>query len=271
MHLFPPKKKRKPPPQNLHAPLAPLHHLHLHHGALIMLPRDDHIIRRTHQHDGPQDQTTVIHIQGRDCARGGPETKEADHHQIDRREDVVGDAEPGVQPPGAPDEVDAGHGHGPAVAVVVFGSRLANVPFEAAVEEEGDGDEVGDVEGFEGEGEQVLEGGGGADVDETEEGAGDDGGGYGAHGDAGAAVDLGGFFLLGWFKEGEVGGMEQRRTWTSQRHAGRASSRANDHISRLDEARQPAAEQAFMTMMMLMSTVEAALLLSAVAKMLMMG
>lgn len=76
---------------------------------------------------------------------------------------------------------------------------------EPPVEQQGAGEEVGGVEAVDGEGDDVVEGDGGADVDEGEE-AGDD---YcdedGGEGDGGAGFDLRGFVSTGcsW----EVGGV----------------------------------------------------------------
>lgn len=84
---------------------------------------------------------------------------------------------------GAPDKLSRFAGIVDAVA----GSDAAG---DAAVEEETLGDDVGGVEGADAEGNDVVEGGGGAEVDEADE-AGDAGGDDdGVDGDGAADLDL---------------------------------------------------------------------------------
>ena len=72
----------------------------------------------------------------------------------------------------------------------IVGSGVTDRARAAAPEEEGFGDDVGGVEAADAEGDDVVEGGGGADVDEADE-AGDEGGDEdGEEGDGGFGLDL---------------------------------------------------------------------------------
>lgn len=77
-----------------------------------------------------------------------------------------------------------------AARVVVGRGRRGDGAVEAALQEQGAGEEVGCVEAVDGEADDLVEGGRGADVDEGEEDGDDDGGDDGDQRDRGA-----GFYL----------------------------------------------------------------------------
>ena len=140
----------------------------LHHRTRIHLPRIKIIIRHRKNHHRPRHQTAEIHVRR---VRIDHLRKEAEN----KHDDAVADAE-AIQK-NAP---DSGHVEGtPDEFVGVPGcvGHLGGVPdgaAEAVPEEEGFGEDVGGVEGADADGEDVVEGGGGADVYEAD-GAGDAG------------------------------------------------------------------------------------------------
>jgi len=168
-------------------PIQPIR-IHLHNRPLILLPCPQDIIQHRKKHDRPRHQDAKIHIHRLHRRRHGPEAEEEDDAAEGERVQVDRDAEDAGQVKGAPDEL-ARFASGVVEGGFVRGAG-ANAAGEAAVEQEGFGDDVGCVEAADGEGDDVVEGGGGAEVDEADE-AGDAGGDDdGVDGDGAAGLDL---------------------------------------------------------------------------------
>jgi len=145
------------------------------------------IIHHRKNHHGAKHQGAEIHRLRRHRCGGRPETEE-NHNDHESAGDGVGDdAEDPWNAEGAPDELGAGGVDG-LVGEVCGGE--GDGAGAAAPEEDGAGDEVGGVKACDSEGDDIVEGDGGADVDEGEE-AGDEGcGGDGDDGDGGLGVQL---------------------------------------------------------------------------------
>lgn len=165
--------------KNLNPPSSILQPLHLHHRPGIKLPGPEHIIQHAETQHEPRNQHAIIHRRGRRWRGGGPETEEEEDEEVDACEGVVCDAEGAGDVPGTPGYVRRGGEGGMGIDIdiglsgglvmVVGGGGGMYGAGDAAVEEEGADEEVGGVEGADDEGDDVVEGSGGADVYEDEE------------------------------------------------------------------------------------------------------
>ena len=170
-----------------HPQVESLRHLirrDLNHRAGIHLPRIDIIVDNSKQHDRARHQTAKIHVRGVGIDRLREEAEDEDYDPVSDPEGIeqytpdTGDVE------GAPDEFVG----------VPRGTRhlggVQDVASDAVPEQEGFGEHVGCVETAHAEGNDVVEGGGGANVYEAD-GAGDAGHDHdGVHGDGGVGLDL---------------------------------------------------------------------------------
>ena len=135
----------------------------LHHRSRINFPRIQIVIDNSPQHDRPRHQTAKIHMRRIRIHRLREKAKDEDNDPIPHRKSIQQDPPNPRDVEGSPDEfvgVPGGAGH------------LVGMPNGAAdtvPEEESFGEGVGGVEGADAEGDDVIEGGGGADVDETDD------------------------------------------------------------------------------------------------------
>ena len=149
--------------------------LDFHNRPHILLFGKEKVISDAENDDCAGDQTAVIHGLRR-CRRDGwPEDEKQDNDQVDARENVVDDSQNTWQAPRAPDQAGAG-GVGEAGRGV---GREFNATCAAAVKEETGGDEIGAIEAGDGEGDDIVESGRGADVDQRQQASDDGGDGHG--------------------------------------------------------------------------------------------
>ena len=222
---------------------------HLHNRPLIHLPRPHDIIQHRKQNDGPRHQHAEIHSLGLHRRGHGPEAeKENDDPKCDR-ERIDQDAKDARKMKRPPHELVS------RAAIVRDVRRVPDCARAPAPKEEALGDEVGGVEAADAEGDDVVEGGGGAEVDEADE-AGDEGcDDDGEQGDGGFGLDLrrraisvkGKCAMTG--REGLSG-----RTLLTVRHPGRPRSRANAQIKRDAVAMNAMVAATFIMIMMAIKT-----------------
>lgn len=125
--------------------------------------------------------------------RHRPKAKEENNHPKHHGERIHRNAKNARKPKRAPNQLIGFVASIVVVVCVDFRRGVADGACAAAPEKEGFSDDVGGVEGADAEGDDVVEGGGGADVDEADE-AGDEGGDEdGEEGDRGVGLDLRGF------------------------------------------------------------------------------
>ncbi len=123
-------------------------------------------------------------MRGRHRRRDRPKAKEENNNPKHHRKRIHPHPHRPRQPKRAPDQLIR------LAAVVRDVRRPADLARAPAPEEQGLGDDVGGVEAADAEGDDVVEGGGGADVDEADE-AGDEGGDEdGEEGDGGFGLHL---------------------------------------------------------------------------------
>ncbi len=157
---------------------------HLHHRPLIHLPRPHHIIKHRKKHHAPRHQDTKIHMRGRHRRRDRPKAKKENNNPKHHRKRIHPHPHQPRKPKRAPNQLIR------LAAIIRDVRRLANLTRAPAPEEQGFGNDVGSVEAADAEGNDVVEGGGGADVDEADE-AGDEGGDEdGEEGDGVFGLDL---------------------------------------------------------------------------------
>ena len=155
---------------------------HLHHRPLIHPPRPNHIIKHRKQHHPPRHQHAEIHTLRLHRRRNRPKAKEENNNPKRHRERIHQDAHEPRQPKRSPDELVG------LAGIIVRGAE--DGARAAAPEQQALGDDVGGVEAADAEGDDVVEGGRGADVDKADE-AGDDGRDHdGQERDRGAGLDL---------------------------------------------------------------------------------
>lgn len=169
--------KRVPFTKNLNPPLPfpysrnPRHPsiIHQGHRPHIRLPSLQQISSRAGNDQDRKHEDSPIEILQGDRGGAGPEAPEKDKDGVDQTDAVDGDAEAAEAPSG-------------------FGEEFRVL--DAAVEDAGDGDDVREHEGGELKGDDGVEGGGGADVDEGEDYGHSRGDGYGVGGDVEFGVNL---------------------------------------------------------------------------------
>ena len=132
--------------------------LHIHNGPFVAPTSRQTVERDAEKDHGPRDERAIVHVGRTERQRRGPKAEEGQHDQVDAGADVDGDAESARDPPGAP-----------RVRVRGVGVAVRDVASEAATEQEGARDQVGGVEALQDEGDDVVEGGGAADVDHAQE------------------------------------------------------------------------------------------------------
>ena len=127
--------------------------------------------------------------------------------------------------------------------------RVADGAADAVIEEEGFGEDVGGVKGADADGDDVVEGGGGADVDEANS-AGDARHDHGcAEGDSGVGLDL--WRGSRYFSLESLQGIDgECNTLLIVRQKGKPLSRPNAKTMRDEVARKAIAAQMSMIMMM---------------------
>ena len=157
---------------------------HLHNRPLIHLPRPHDVIEHRKQDHRPSHQHAEIHRLGLHRRGHGPEAEEENDDPKRDREHIDQDAEDAREVKRPPHQLVG------LAAVIRDVGRFPDRARAPAPKEEALGDEVRGVEAADAEGDDVVEGGGGAEVDEADE-AGDEGCDYdGEQGDRGLGLDL---------------------------------------------------------------------------------
>ena len=141
---------------------------HLHNRALIHLPRPHHIVKHRKQNHTPCHQHAKIHTLRRNGRSNRPKAEEENDNPKHHREHIHQDPEDTWKPKRSPKKLVS------LAGIVRDVARFADGTRASAPEEEAFGDDVGGVEAADAEGDDVVEGGGRADVDKADE-AGDDG------------------------------------------------------------------------------------------------
>lgn len=211
---------------------------HLHDRPLKLFPSPYDIVHNCSDKHKRRHDHAVIHGLGRDRRRDGEETEDENDDPKANRDNIDHDSEDAGKMEGTPYE-------GAGLSRVVNAVPGADPAGAAAVEEEALGDDVGCIEVSDTEGNDVVEGGRGSDVDQS-----NDTGGEGGDEDCidrygTASLDLCASWLTRSIKE-HVG---QRRPLTllTWRQNGMPRSRANAQIRRDAVARAAMVPHTVMT------------------------
>ena len=140
----------------------------LNHRPIIHLPRINNIIPHRKKHNRPRHQTAKIHLRRIRLHNLREKTKHKHNNPIPHPKPIQQDPPDPRYVEGAPDQFVGVPG---GVCHLGWGADCAP---DAVPEEEGFGEHVGGVETADADGDYVVEGGGGTDVDEAD-GAGDAG------------------------------------------------------------------------------------------------
>ena len=160
----------------------------LNHGSRIHLSRVQVVVSHGEHHNGARHETAEVHVRGIRIRHLREEAEDEDDDAVPDAKGVQQDAPDAGDVEGAPDEL-VGLPRRPSHL-----ARVADRPPDAVPEKEGLGEDVRGVEAADAEGDDVVEGGRGADVYQAD-GAGD--GGHdqdGVQRDRGACLDLRGRF-----------------------------------------------------------------------------
>ena len=158
-----------------------------HYRSFILSSAAGIVIRHTEDDDRTQYQRAIIHALPIDRLVRWPKCEKPRQQQVCTREYIDRYPKGTRKMPGSPSQSCA---TGVCEGGGGVGMSMVDAAGATSIEEEEQGDEVGGVEAGDTNGEDVVEGDGGAEVDEGKKGRGEGGYGYAPDGECGAGTEL---------------------------------------------------------------------------------